>query len=242
MGCCETRDGKVELFRTTATQQLLKPILEDQDLDLKLNAVYSAISSAEFKKGKPVHLLDILKELMHKAENGEVQLPPDFTFACPKMCPYVFELFRKDEIMSDKMMDYFSVDPAMQCMFGNSTGFELCSDRLAKDFPQYVFDERGRVRPGADFHSVNFDYLKELLLSKRDRKKEARIQWANEDEFRFLDGNTNLWGDMVAFQSFPRSGNTFLRRYLEQITGVVTGADMNVEETLPEILWGLLGQ
>ena len=33
-----------------------------------------------------------------------------------------------------------------------------------------------------------------------------------------------------------------MRRYLEQITGVVTGADMNVEETLPEILWGLLGQ
>ena len=59
-----------------------------------------------------MHLLDILKELMHKAENGEVRLPPDFVFACPKMCPYVFELFRKDEILSDKMMDYFSVDPA----------------------------------------------------------------------------------------------------------------------------------
>ena len=52
----------------------------------------------------------------------------------------------------------------------------------------------------------------------------------------------NLWGHMVAFQSFPRSGNTFLRRYLEQITGVVTGADMNVEHTVPEIMWGLLGQ
>ena len=84
-------------------------------------------------------------------------------------------------------------------MFGNETGFELCSDRLAKDLPHYDFDERGRVRPGADTHTVNFDYLKELLLSKRDRKKEVSFQWANEDEFRFLDGNTNLWGDMVAF-------------------------------------------
>ena len=53
-------------------------------------------------------------------------------------------------------------------MFGNEAGFELCSDRLAKDLPHYAFDERGRVRPGADTHTVNFDYLKELLLSKRD--------------------------------------------------------------------------
>ena len=63
-------------------------------------------------KGKPVHLLDILKELIRKSEIGEVELPPDFVYSCPKMCPYVFELFRKDEIMSDKMMDYFSVNPA----------------------------------------------------------------------------------------------------------------------------------
>ena len=63
-----------------------------------------------------MHLLDILKELMRKQENKEIELSPNFIFACPKMCPYVFDLFRNDEILSDKMMDYFSVDPAMQCM------------------------------------------------------------------------------------------------------------------------------
>ena len=109
-----------------------------------------------------------------------------------------------------------------------------------KELPNYIFDERNRVRPGPSTPTVNFTYLKELLLSK-DLSRNSELQWVDKGEFRFLDGNTNLWGDMIAFQSFPRSGNTFLRRYLEQITGIVTGADMNVEQTIPEIMWGLLG-
>jgi hypothetical protein len=38
----------------------------------------------------------------------------------------------------------------------------------------------------------------------------------------FLDGESI---DNVIFASFPRSGNTFTRKYLESITGIVTGAD-----------------
>ena len=54
------------------------------------------------------------------------------------------------------------------------------------------------------------------------------------DKCAFLDGKTDMTGFKVAFQSFPRSGNTFLRRYLEQITGVYTGADMAIEHTFFE--------
>ena len=132
MGCCATREQKVQLFRTTSKEQKLQPILKDTNLQIKLDAVYCAIQGAENLKGKPVHLLDILKELIHKSKRGDVVLPPDFVFACPKMCPYVFELFRKDEILSDKMMDYFSVNPKNQCTEDNWTEFELCSDRLEK--------------------------------------------------------------------------------------------------------------
>ena len=45
-----------------------------------------------------------------------------------------------------------------------------------------------------------------------------------DGHFRFLDGEPNP-SNKVAFMSFPRSGNTFLRRYMELCTGVVTGAD-----------------
>ena len=46
----------------------------------------------------------------------------------------------------------------------------------------------------------------------------------------------------VAFQSFPRCGNTFLRRFIEQITGVYTGTDMVVSHTFADAMMGLLGQ
>jgi hypothetical protein len=38
----------------------------------------------------------------------------------------------------------------------------------------------------------------------------------------FLDGESI---DHVTFASFPRSGNTFCRKYLESILGIVTGSD-----------------
>ena len=96
-------------------------------------------------------------------------LPDDFIFACPKICPYLYELFRCDKILSDKMMDNFSVNPLHQCTEDNQTKFELCSDRLAKDLTNYVFDERGRVRPGPETATINFDCLKKhLLISGRD--------------------------------------------------------------------------
>ena len=105
-------------------------------------------------------------------------LPADFIFACPKIAPYLYESFRNDMILSDNLVEYFSVDPLNQCTEGNQTKFELCSDRLAKNLPNYVFDERGRVRPGPETSTVNFDYLKELLLSK-DRDEEASFHWEN---------------------------------------------------------------
>ena len=52
------------------------------------------------------------------------------------------------------------------------------------------------------------------------------------DKCRFLDQTVNmLKGESVAFQSFQRSGNTFLREYIEEITGVFTGSDMSLDMT-----------
>ena len=62
------------------------------------------------------------------------------------------------------------------------------------------------------------------------------------NNFRFLDGKTDMTGSKVAFQSFVRSGNTFLRRFIEQVTGVYTGSDMPIEFTFFEAMMGLAGQ
>ena len=96
-------------------------------------------------------------------------MPDVITFASTAIYRFIFELVRNDMILSDKMVEYFSVNPLNQCTESNPTAFELCSDRLAKDFANYTFDERGRARSGPKTPTINFDNLKDLLLSS-DRR------------------------------------------------------------------------
>ena len=78
-------------------------------------------------------------------------------------------------------------------------------------YPSYIFDERCKVIPGPETPLYNFVELKELLLSK-DLSRDADFDC---NDLRFLDGKVDMTGNMVAFQSFHRCGNTFLRRFVE---------------------------
>ena len=49
-------------------------------------------------------------------------------------------------------------------------------------------------------------------------------------------------GNRVHLASFPRSGNSFLRKILEQITGIYTGSDFHMRDALPLQHSGLLGE
>lgn len=58
---------------------------------------------------------------------------------------------------------------------------------------------------------------------------------------RFLD-NENIDGERVCFATFPRSGNSYLRKCLEVITGVTSGSDMHLSMSLEVLVgWGMLG-
>jgi len=43
------------------------------------------------------------------------------------------------------------------------------------------------------------------------------------NQARFLTGTQRSLS--ITYTSYPRSGNTFLRKYLENITGIATGSD-----------------
>ena len=43
---------------------------------------------------------------------------------------------------------------------------------------------------------------------------------------RFFDGKSLPLGQRIAYTTYPRSGNTFLRKYLDLITGIETGSNM----------------
>lgn len=80
------------------------------------------------------------------------------------------------------------------------------------------------------------------LLRSKEKADFARFKSLTEGKVSFLDGQHDLTGNRVAMQSFVRSGNSFLRNCLERITGVYTGADMNIKHTFFEAMMGMLGQ
>jgi len=52
----------------------------------------------------------------------------------------------------------------------------------------------------------------------------------------------SIAGNKCSFISFPRSGNSFLRKYLESLTGVITGSDLSVKACLATLFAGMSGE
>ena len=138
-------------------------------------------------------------------------------------------------MLSDKELCRFSVNPKIQRTGENGSKFELFSDRHVRLYSQYVLDERLRLRPGPQTPVVNFRRIKDILLSQ-DLSREAEL----DSVVRFLDGE-NMQGNQVAFQSWPRSGNSMLRCYIEHVSGIITGADREIGMDMPLQILGLVG-
>ena len=94
---------------------------------------------------------------------------------------------------------------------------------IALDVPRPLY-EKG---PNYEFHS----YKKRLLeLSQTNTLLEQH----------FFDGEDNSDElDTVVMTSYPRSGNTLLRAYLEKIMGLVTGSDCDITKKLNVALMNL---
>ena len=67
-----------------------------------------------------------------------------------------------------------------------------------------------KLYPKAETPTINLEYLRQLLLSK-DISRNAELDWMQGNNFRFLDG-ADITGWHTTLASWPRSGNTMLRR------------------------------
>ena len=61
---------------------------------------------------------------------------------------------------------------------------------------------------------INFRELREILLSK-DLMRQRDIEWISSEPARFLDNTIDMTVNKVALTSYPRSGNTLLKNFLE---------------------------
>lgn len=110
--------------------------------------------------------------------------------------------------------------------------FETYSDRKERKFSNLALTgDHLRLVASANTPTLSFDQVKELLLSKGDERMDEYLKLMN-NEYKFLDRKSDLIGNRVALATFPRTGNSFLRKILEQITGVFTGSDMSLNLTI----------
>ena len=70
---------------------------------------------------------------------------------------------------------------------------------------------------------LDLETLIYLLLSKDIDKYDDIKKMIFGKTSRYLNGVKNM---NISYTSYPRSGNTFLRKYFESILGVATGSDM----------------
>jgi len=118
--------------------------------------------------------------------------------------------------------------------------FEKFSERFRKIYPGYQLDKYMHIVAKPETPVINLRQLMDLLKSS-DAGLWERAKWMFDKNFRFLDGQPNK-SQKVAFCSFPRSGNTFLRRYMELITGIQTGADNTLHVNVCLQMQGMKGE
>ena len=105
--------------------------------------------------------------------------------------------------------------------------FEKFSEKFQRLYPTgYMLDKSQHIVASPQTPTINLAQLTGLFISS-DENLWERSKWMFDGHFRFLDGQP-IKSNKIAFCSFPRSGNTFLRKYLEMLTGIATGADLSL--------------
>ena len=79
------------------------------------------------------------------------------------------------------------------------------------------------------------------MFKSKDEKLYEKSKWIFDGSLRFLD-NSPIIANKIALSSFPRSGNTMLRKWIEQLTGLTTGADADLLTVLDLQGMGMFGE
>ena len=127
------------------------------------------------------------------------------------------ELFRTEAFFSNRDFTKFSL-----IRFSNQ--YKTFSEIITEKYPGYALDERYRIAPTTITPTVNLVTLLQIMKSHDFQLIDQYKSMLKDPKSHFLDG-TILDKDKICIASYHRSGNTFMRRYIEAITSVATGSD-----------------
>ena len=118
--------------------------------------------------------------------------------------------------------------------------YELMSEKMARIYKGYRLDKNMRIVPEKETPVINLKKLVAALKSKDPELLEAQ-RWVYDGKLRMLDGEA-IPSNKIALASFPRSGNTFMRKYFDLLTGVHTGADNTMQVNVMLQMVGMAGE
>jgi hypothetical protein len=124
---------------------------------------------AEKEKGSPPYGVDVFR-VGYKRTYMPVY-PNAFTITALE------DMYYNDEILSDQHFHRYSLDPKQQHTDENPTGMHLYSDYMFTLYPTCILDpQSGVLSPKPDAPMLNFNQLKDLLLSK-DLSRVQELEW-----------------------------------------------------------------
>lgn len=174
-----------------------------------------AAKEAEDTLGYPPTLFEIYVTLKKQSVTLPIQFGPYEASAV------MLSMLREDIIYADSVAYRWSV--RKQDGFFNFT--ELFQRNYGTD-GSYGCLPDGRI-VAQKARTIKYSELVAILLSK-DESVFQRNQWIWDGSFRFFDKSEKIGAgghnNHIQFTSFPRSGNSFLRRLVEQLTGITTGS------------------
>ena len=189
-----------------------------------VNRILDSTRIAEELLGSPatiVQILVVMSDKYGKTLNNIYEL-----------AAVLVSLYREDIIYSDVNFYHFTCT--------RQEGYYTYSEIFRLKFNSgYACDSIGRVMP-TEARRINLEEHRAIMLSTDDQKYQEQ-KWRWDGEFRFLDG-TPLTNKKIAFTCYVRSGSSFLRRYIEQITGITTGSTVSLHSSTALQIAGMKGE
>lgn len=180
--------------------------------------------TAEEKLGQAPTVVEIFVEI--KTANPQAPVNNIFEGAA-----VLTTLFREDLIYADNSCEHYSA----KRQEGYKNYSELFRQKVGFDYG--IGPDGSVVSKTAKL--VNFKQMIEILKSKDESLLEQN-KWIWDGDFRFFDGEP--LPTKIAFNTYPRSGNSMFRRYLEQLTGVSTGSTVHLHTATSLQIQGLRGE
>lgn len=175
-----------------------------------VNNILRAVNDAEDRIGRIPTCMEIYYQFLEQRNTFNVKNPYEIGAV-------IISIYREDMIFSDSVCFQFTTR--------KHEGFHTFSYHFRQKYPGYGVDRLGAVC-ALTAKTINFRQQVNMLKSRDPSSLEA-CRWVYDGDFRFLDGES-INNERVGFTSFPRSGNSFLRRVLEQVSGITTGGTVHL--------------